>query len=249
MLKEVRLQAIYQEIKDNEALDMLVLAERFKVSTDTIRRDLSELANRGLIQKVRGGAMAKNKLPEAVAERASLQVKEKREIGRKALQLLRGTETILLEGGTTNLALAEQLPANYSGTVLTNSLPIAAALCQHPDLELIVLGGRILKTAQISIGMEVCEAASLYNPDIYFLATHSLHAKQGLSGPNREEALQKQWLIRNSVRVVSLLTEDKFQTRSDFQIASVGSLDAVVTTDKAKPKLKKLLADTKLIVV
>ncbi len=205
------------------------LCSQLNVSEDTVRRDLKELAERGIIRKVHGGAVANSLIPPGFREQNIYQSEEKRIIARKALSLLEGKRTILIDGSTTNLEFARHFPASLQATVFTNSIPIAYELCNHANLDLVLLGGRVLKQARVAAGLDVLQFLEDVHADICFLGTRSLHAGLGITTNRREEALVKRKLAESSVEVAALATSDKVGTIQPFKVLGLEQLHILVT--------------------
>lgn len=87
----------------------------------------------------------------------------------KALSLLHDDQVIIMSGGSTNLVFAKLIPANLKATIYTYSLPIAMQLSQHPNIDLIFIGGKMQKNAMVTIGMDVIQVVSKIKADICFI--------------------------------------------------------------------------------
>ena len=140
MFAEERRQAILALLSNQNRVEVGSLAERFKVSEDTIRRDLRALASTGFFQKTHGGAVALNVASLGWQARAQLQPGLKERIGKAAAALVSPQETVMLDAGSTVLALAQQLKARPI-TAITSSLDVAAQLASDPKVSLVVTGG------------------------------------------------------------------------------------------------------------
>src|SRR4051812_30040112 len=157
MLSEERRRSILATLaRDGKVVAARLVAE-LGVSEDTIRRDLRDLAAQGLVQRVHGGALPPPPAHASFARRQETSADAKGALAEAAVALLGGAQTILLDGSTTNLEVARRLPADRRCTVLTNSPPIAAALAEHPSAEVVVIGGRLVKEAQVAIGAVAVE--------------------------------------------------------------------------------------------
>src|ERR1700759_3345767 len=150
MLKEERHDFIIKSLKSNRSVKLGELSEALAVSEDTIRRDIEGLAKNGLLTKVRGGAIPHSPNAHSFQERINVSETEKGIIARKALQLVKPGDTILLDGGTTTYALAGLLDIPL--TVVTNNIPIAVLLGGRKDLEVIITGEKILSDSMVTAG-------------------------------------------------------------------------------------------------
>src|SRR4051794_7366642 len=152
MLTAERRQAILSRLGRDGKVVASELVDALGVSEDTVRRDLRELAAGGLVQRVHGGALPPAPASASFSERLRVAPEAKAHLAAAALPLLEGVDVLLLDGGTTALELARRLPPERACTVLTNSPPVAAALSVHPRVEVVLIGGRLLKDAQVTVG-------------------------------------------------------------------------------------------------
>src|SRR6185503_630711 len=128
MLTAERRQQILEALRRDGKVLATELSAALNVSEDTIRRDLRELAEAGLLQRVHGGALPRSPASASYIARQSQAPSAKAAIARAAVQLLRSGQVIVLDGGTTTLQIAQQLPIDLRATIITNSPPIAVAL-------------------------------------------------------------------------------------------------------------------------
>jgi len=229
MLKRERLKFILDEIRTYNKVLSVELSEKLNVSEDTVRRDIRELSKLGKLKKVYGGAISVSYIPFTHKEREVYAHEEKVEIVRKARSLISDEDVIFIDGGTTNLEFARLLPEGLRATVITNSLPIALQLTDHPTIELIFFGGKILKSAQVAIGTEVITALEDIRANICFIGTRSLDPEIGLTDLDREEAQVKKALLRNSEEIISLAISEKLYTYQQYRICDVTKINTLVT--------------------
>ena len=119
---------------------------------------------------------------------------------------------LLLDGGTTALELARRLPADRDCTVLTNSPPVAVALAAHPRAEVVLIGGRLLKDAQVTVGATAVDALRQVRADACVLGICSLHPELGVTVTDHDEAHVKRAMVEASAEVIALATADKLRT-------------------------------------
>ncbi|MGD9511400.1 MAG: DeoR/GlpR family DNA-binding transcription regulator, partial [Geminicoccaceae bacterium] len=156
------------------------LAQELDTSEDTIRRDLRELAAAGRVQRVHGGALPPSPALLPLAARRERATEAKERLASAALALIREGQVLLLDGGTTNLALAQRLPPTLRLTVVTPSPAIALALAEHPGVELVLLGGRLDRASQTVVGAAAIDAVRSVRPDLCILGVCSLAAENGV---------------------------------------------------------------------
>ncbi|MEL7341137.1 MAG: DeoR/GlpR family DNA-binding transcription regulator, partial [Bacteroidota bacterium] len=191
MLKDERHQLILDTVRQQNKVLTVELSQVLQVSEDTIRRDLKELSQQGQVRKVHGGAVSHSLNPYSYQDRKVYADEEKKLIAAKASKLFQSGQVVFMDGGTTNLELARQLPANLEITMITNSLPVAVELADHPKIEIIFLGGKLLKTAQVSVGPEVINTVRGIRADVCVLGTRSIHHQLGVSEIDWDETKVK----------------------------------------------------------
>jgi DeoR/GlpR family transcriptional regulator of sugar metabolism len=228
MLVEERRREILAQLERDGRLVGSELVISLGVSEDTVRRDLRDLADQGLLKRVHGGALA----PAAsapFAQRLELAFEEKAAIAAAALPLIEAARVIVFDGGTTALALARLLPASYDGTVVTNSLPIASALAAHPLAEVVLVGGRLLKDAQVVVGAASVEALRMVRADVCVLGVCSLHPDVGVTTSESDEAEVKRTMVACSGTVIALATAEKLRSAGPWVVAGLDRVDHLVT--------------------
>ncbi|HLK64400.1 MAG TPA: DeoR/GlpR family DNA-binding transcription regulator [Bryobacteraceae bacterium] len=208
-------------------------SERLRVSEDTIRRDLRELARQQKLQRVHGGALPRSTTVASYTERQRQAPAEKSAIGAAAAKLVAEGQLIFVDGGTTTLQLARHLPLELRATVVTNSPAAAVALANHSNVEIILLGGRFSKPAQVTIGAAAVEELRRFHADLCFLGVCSLHPEVGLSIGDFEEAQIKRAMIANSAEVAGLVLADKLGTALPYVVAPARALTYLITDASA----------------
>ena len=165
MLKEERHRYIIERINRDSRIYVTDLSEELKVSDDTLRRDLVELENLGLLTKVHGGAVAKSDISIKFLERLNTSTLIKQEMAAKLVPLFKEGDIILIDGGTSNLEVMRQLPKDKNFTIYTNCLPIASELSSYPKVDLVLLGGTVFSSSQTTVGVSVFQMVQSIYPD------------------------------------------------------------------------------------
>src|SRR5450759_1713634 len=145
MLTAERRRSIMQTLQREGKVLASELSKDLQVSEDTIRRDLRELATAGELLRVHGGALPHSTATASFTVRQQQATGAKAAIAQAAIRLIRQDQVIILDGGTTPLQVAQNLPYDLRATVITHSPPVALALAEHPEIEVIVIGGRLYK--------------------------------------------------------------------------------------------------------
>ncbi len=229
MLREERHQHILETLRREGKIVATDLSVALDVSEDTIRRDLRELGEAGLLQRVHGGALPRSPATAGYAARQRQAPEAKHAIARAALQLLRPGQVIVLDGGTTTLQIARQIPLDFRGTAITNSPAIAMALAEHPQLETIVVGGRLAKYDLVMLGAATVEALHMVRADLCLLGICSVHPEVGLSVPDLEEAYVKRAMIAGAAEVAAVADSTKLGTAAPYVVGPIRMLTHLVT--------------------
>jgi DeoR family fructose operon transcriptional repressor len=250
---EERQEAIAALVSREGRLGVSEAAERFGVTTETVRRDLAVLERRGLIRRVHGGAMPPESLTTLepdVPQRRRVAEAEKVRIGKAALELMPGSSgSVLIDAGTTTARLAAVIPTDSSLTVITNDMGVARKLSAHPHLELHLLGGRIRPTTRAAVGPRTLAALADLRVDVSFIGTNGLSLHHGLSTPDPDEAAVKTAMINAGRRVVVLADSTKLGRESMIRFGSLDRVDALVTDSGVDPKMRSALEDLDIDVV
>lgn len=239
MRKDKRQQIILEKLKSSGKVTTNRLAETMNVSVDTIRRDLNEMAQKGLLAKVHGGAVASIQKLYYYNDHVVKHQREKDIIARKAAALLYNGMSIIISDGTTNLAFARRIPKNLQATVITYCLPIAMELTELPNVEIVFLGGKIEKKSMVSLGMDVQNKFSDMHVDLCFLGTGSIGHVEGITEGAYEVSQIKKAIVKASDKVISLATSDKLGLRQTYGVCPVSELDMLIT--ELDPNDDKLL--------
>jgi len=242
MLKAERHQIILEELKLFHRVKSSSLCKRFQVSEDTIRRDLNELAEKGHLKKVHGGAVTLNFIP-GFKKREVQEINIKHEIAQKALKLIKDDQVLIIDGGTSNLQLVNILPRNLHLTIFTNSIPLANKICEYENIDGFLIGGNILKKGLVALGQNAIDTLKEIQADICFLGLTNLHTELGLTEANQEETYLKKVIIQSSDLVVSMMVSNKLGSNRHFKVAPIEALDILVTElDADDEKLKPYAA-------
>lgn len=229
MLAAERRHEILARLDRDGRVVVAELVAGLSVSEDTVRRDLEELAGRGLLHRVHGGALAQAPETLPFERRLGIDTEEKVALAKAAVPFVETARTVVVDGGTTALEVARHLPPSWDGVVVTNAPPVAAALAAHPRAEVVVLGGRLLKDEQVTVGPVAIDALRAVRADACVLGICAFDPKLGVMTANEDEAQVKRAMIACSDRVVALATRDKLHTSSPWVVASLDEIDHLVT--------------------
>lgn len=240
VLKEERQDYILERLRINRRVLTSELSLFLAVSEDTIRRDLKELSDSGKIKKVHGGAVSQGGHPYSFREREVFALERKICLAEKALSIFEDGQIVVMDGGTTNLELVKRIPKSLTLTIFTNSLPVAVYLTNHPKVEVIFLGGRLLKNEKVTSGIEGLQTLQNLHADICILGTRSIDAEFGVSENNWEETNVKRAMVAEAKRVVTLVISEKLDSKNPYRVAPIERIQTmVVDLDQDDPALDK----------
>lgn len=215
------------------------LAEALAVTTATVRRDLSDLEERGLLRRTHGGAVRVERVSFTVpvTNRVGQFDEEKRAIAAHALGMIDDDMTVGIDAGTSTIELAKLITPDRRLTVVTYSLIVASTLAGHPDVRVQFLGGEVRENSRATVGSWTLEMARRITLDIAFLSVDGISPTFGLTTHNLQEAEIKRALMDAARRSVVLADRSKL-ARSEFgRIAPLEDVHDVVTDDLAPADL------------
>mgnify|MGYP000503478146 CR=1 FL=1 len=224
MQKAERFRIILELLKEQQQLNTVELSISLDVSDDTVRRDLTELEEKGLLVKVHGGAISRSLIPLPIQERISIEQEAKIRLAKRAVCLIESGQVIIMDGGSTNMEVARLIPPELPLQVFTNSLPLAALFCDHAGTVVHFLGGTVLKSSQVSLGPPLFEQLSPIRADLYFMGVAALHQQFGATVPHYEEVLVKRKMMAHSQASVVIATRKKQQVVEKFKVCDLSDI-------------------------
>ncbi|MEU8174441.1 DeoR/GlpR family DNA-binding transcription regulator [Microbispora hainanensis] len=244
MYAEERQQEILRAARDAGRVDVVTLAERFGVTTETIRRDLTALERAGVLRRVHGGAIPVERLgfEPALAARDEVMTAEKERIAKAALAELPEDGSVVIDAGSTTSRLVQALPPDRELTVVVNSPPLATVLAARPNLTVLMLGGRVRGRTLATVEDWAIQQLSQLNVDVAFMATNGCSVAKGLTTPDPAEAAIKRAMIACADRAVLLADHTKFSGTYLARFATLGEIDVVITDTGLDPDQAAALA-------
>ena len=214
-----------------------------QLSEDTIRRDLRELAQLGHLKRVHGGAVPVSPAIVPFAGRVAIASPEKTAIGHYAAQMIESGQVVFLDGGTTALQLARQIPKSLQATIVTHSPNVAMELINHDKIDVEIIGGRLLRHSVVTCGAATLTWLDRYRPDLCFIGATGLHRDKGITTGHSEEAEVKRAVIARSGSAVILASSEKLGAVSSFVLADWPDIDGIIVSKDGYDRAKHLFAD------
>lgn len=214
-------------------VEVVSLSELLGISVETVRRDLRRLEDHGVLRRTHGGAYpVENAGFETILSARSGALEEaKTRIARAAVGCLSDESSIFLDEGFTFRLVAEALPRDCGLTVLTASVPLAAAVASRPDLTLILLGGRVRSNTHAAVGSMTTGMLSRYVIDLAFLGANGISLSHGLTTPDPAVADVKAQAIRSARRRILLGVHKSFGISSFCRFGELSDMETVVTDE------------------
>ena len=229
MFSEERRSRILGLLNERGKVSSAELVVELGVSEDTVRRDLRELAQSGLLKKVHGGALAVSEVPFEYSARRILNVESKRAIARRAAGLVSSNAVVFIDGGTTTGLIAEFLPPNLRATFVTHSPANAVSLSACKNIEVVLLGGKIVSELLITTGPEVFETIGSIRADLTLCSVQGLTLEDGATVSHLEDAQIKRSYLAHSAETAVLAGSDKIGFAVQYMVAEIKELDYLVT--------------------
>ncbi|MBQ4631024.1 MAG: DeoR/GlpR transcriptional regulator [Clostridia bacterium] len=259
MVVDDRRKKILELINKTGSVKVTELSKLFDTSEVTIRTDLADMENKGLVTRVHGGAVSSYKpyYNMNYTQRMSTNQTQKELIAKKIADMIEDNDTIMLNSGTTTLLVFRAIPQNLNLSIVTNSIAIALEATSNPNLNIILLGGLINSKYQFTFGDDAIKQLKSYHADKLILSVDGIDAEHGFSTYYDKEAeIDRIMLEQSGVNIVAA-DHSKFGRCAFTKIADLSVADYIVTdsniTENLKskhPKLYKKLnkKDSKIII-
>ncbi len=242
MLAEERRARILELVNERGSVSVSELHRRLKVSQETIRRDITKLAQENRLRKTHGGALALDHSEPVFDERMAVNMDGKRAIGRIAAEMVTDDSTLIIDSGTTTLCLAEYLMEHRRLTVYTNDIHIAQRLGGRNDNHVFLTGGEFLSSEGALVGRDATAMLANYYPDFAFVGAAAFATHPFLMDYTREAAeLRTQMLSQARTKVV-LVDHTKFGRTAPVKVGGLEEVDIIITDVALSGDIKAGLA-------
>ncbi|MBQ3663255.1 MAG: DeoR/GlpR transcriptional regulator [Clostridia bacterium] len=238
-MKHDRQRLMKQLIHDKKTVTVQALQDQFDVSLETIRRDLRDLEEEGILTRVYGGAVLADHsvMPNNIESweyRAGRYAERKALIAEEMLRYIPDNSTIALDSGTTMFIFAKLLKRKQNLTIITNDLHTADTLCSETDHEVLFVGGVMQRTEKITAGYYSLDFLKYFaHIDITVLNADGFDPKLGISDYNIDMGSLKMELVKRSEKVFAMFDSSKFITKAPYHVCPTERIDLLITDDKA----------------
>ena len=235
MSEGTRRNKILTDLRTAGRVSTEALAQRYHVTVQTIRRDLAEMEESGLLTRTHGGAVPRSTVTNiGYADRQILNAEIKQRIARQAAELVPNRASLYLDIGTSTEALAEALLQHDGLMVITNNLRAATILADNPSAEVIVSGGVLRRSDAGLVGEQTVSFLRQFKPDMAFLSASALDSEGDFLDFDFRE-VQVSRLASDQARQSILIADgSKFHRQAPVKIGSLSDVDVFVT-DQVPP--------------
>lgn len=243
MKPDKRKDKILEILKKNGTVRVTNLSKTLNVSEVTVRNYLTDMENKGLLTRVHGGAIFSYRPYYSMNLNQRLetnrQIKER--IAKKAANLVKPNDTVMLNAGTTTLLAFRYLPYDYNLNIVTNSISIALEGSGNPNYNIVLIGGTINSKFQFTYGEDAIEILKKYHADKLILSVDGVDMKNGFSTYYAEETQVDKAMIEQSDSCVIVADNSKFDKNAFSKVYDLNIADYIVTDKKFNAKDDKLM--------
>lgn len=245
-----RRQEIATLVEHEGRSDVAELANRFGVTPETIRRDLTDLEQRRFLRRVHGGAIAISRFraEPAVSEKAETMAAEKDAIAEAAVAFIPEQGSVLVDAGTSTLALARIFP-DRELTAFTHSVAVALELAARRDVRLYVIGGRVRSRTLANVDDWALRQLTDLRVDVAFVGTNGFSVGRGLSTPDPAEAAVKHAICRSAAQTIVLADHTKLDQEAAVRFAAIDEFDVLVSDRGLGEQSRRALEEADVEVV
>ncbi len=237
MTPNPRQAQLLDALRSHGSISIETLAERFGVTLQTVRRDVSLLADAGLVARFHGGVRLPGSTTENIEYRQRQQLNEaaKQRIGRAVAKAVPSGCSLILNIGTTVEAIARELMRHQGLRVITNNLNVAAILADNPECEVIVAGGVVRSRDRGIVGEVTVDFFRQFKVDIALIGISGIEADGTLRDFDYREVKVARAIIEHSRQVWVAADHSKFNRPAMVQLARLGEVD-MLFTDQPPPE-------------
>ena len=230
-----RRSRILELINRNGKVKVSQLVKEFDISDVTIRNDLTEMEQEGMLRRIHGGAVSTKKLyyDMSLNDRMDINKEEKMRIAKVVVGLVMDGDTLMIDSGTTTCYIAKELAERKNLTVVTNAIQIAKEFAYYNMAKVILLGGNLDLQYQFTSGNDTITQLQKYRADKMIIATDGISAKYGLTTYHYEEADVSRQMIERANEVIAVADYSKIGREGFAFISPLESIDVLVTNTYA----------------
>ncbi|NIJ54335.1 DeoR/GlpR family DNA-binding transcription regulator [Dyadobacter arcticus] len=238
-----RKKKILTAVYETGSLSVFELSEKLAMSPATIRRDLHDIAEEGLLLRTHGGAMKpENPILTSFVEKAGVRDAQKDRISKLASEQVADGDTIFLDCGSTVFRMCTYLKKKNDIRVITNSLPILAELIDIPSISINLIGGELDKSRKAVHGEKAIQHIDSYHVRKAFVGVDGISAENGLTAHGEHESSITSAFIRNAELVFLLTDSSKIGKDSYIKFAALSDITCLITDSEISAENENKLA-------
>jgi len=231
-----RQKAILEHARIHGEVEVDPLAESFRVTPQTIRRDLNQLCDARLLQRVHGGALVHDGVENlGYAARRQIAAQEKKAIGKRTAELIANDSSLFINIGTTTEAVAEHLKNHTGLLVITNNLNVVNTLRTSQAINVMTAGGTVRREDGGIVGETTAEFFAQFKVDYAIIGASAIEADGTILDFDIREVRVAQAIIRNARSVILVADASKFQRECPVRIGNIGDMDYFITDETPPP--------------
>ncbi len=252
-MKKERIEEIAEILDKRGKMTLDQLEKEFpNVSQMTLRRDLFKLEEDGRIIRIRGGAMSVKEVQkvsgEAYTKKTTINTDAKIVIAQKAATLIDEDSSIFLDGGTTAMYLAKEIP-DIKCNVFTNGIAVAMELAQKKNINITVVGGQLMKDNLSTASPAAKEYFAASNFELAIVSATAFTPENGFSCNSQTESELLKMVFQKARHVYMMLDSSKIGKINPYTFAYIGDIDVLITDDKFPREYKSLLEQENVVVM
>jgi DeoR family glycerol-3-phosphate regulon repressor len=227
-----RQKAILEHARIHGEVEVDPLAESFRVTPQTIRRDLNQLCDARLLQRVHGGALVHDGVENlGYAARRQIAAQEKKAIGKRAAELIANDSSLFINIGTTTESVAEHLKGHTGLLVITNNLNVVNTLRPSQSIDVMTAGGTVRREDGGIVGETTAEFFAQFKVDYAVIGASAIEQDGAVLDFDLREVRVAQAIIRNARSVILVADASKFQRECPVRIGNIGDIDYFITDE------------------
>ncbi len=222
---------ILDKLHEEGYVSVAELSQEMKVTMVTVRKDLKLLEDKGLLYRSHGSATLVSPYinDRPLHEKKMEQVDHKQKIAAQAVKMLEEGEAVIIGSGTSVMFLAKAIPVHHKLTVLTGAMNVTMALNDHPNVEIVQLGGVVRKSSSSVVGHYAEEMLVNFACSKLFLGVDGISPEYGLTTSNMMEAHLNAKMIKSVQKTIVLADSKKFGRKGFGKICEIDDIDVVIT--------------------
>lgn len=244
MLPIVRKEKIKELVRERKSISVVELSETFKLTEETIRKDLSQLEKEGFLKRTYGGAYISDGVQNEIdiQFREHIHIEGKRKMALACSEYINNGDSIFLDASTTSLYIAQSIKEKHL-TITTNSLKIANELSNNDNINLVLIGGNLYLSSMSLLGKQAENNINHYFFDKAFISCRFLNISHGVTDSNEQQAEIRNTAVKRATTTYLVADYTKFDRTAFKKICSYNEIDYLVTDNQLNEEWQEFLKE------